>query len=58
MLNRHRQKGQTLSEYSIAMFALLVALFVPWGGEPSAVARFLDAVRTYHTQASFPLSLP
>lgn len=47
-----------MTEYSIAIFALVVALFVPWNGEPSAVARFLDAVRAYHTQASFPFSLP
>lgn len=57
MRDKH-QKGQTVTEYSIATFALVVALFVPWNGEPSAVARFLDAVRAYHTQASFPLSLP
>jgi len=58
-MNRQKQqRGQTMSEYAIVFFMLLVALFVPWGGEPSAVARFLDAVRTYHTQASFPLSLP
>jgi len=58
MGQRKHEKGQTMTEYSIVFFMLLVALFVPWNNEPSAVARFLDAVRTYHTQASFPLSLP
>lgn len=59
MLNRFRQKGQTMSEYVIVMLFLAVALFVPWReNEPSVVALFLEAVRTYHTQASFPLSLP
>ena len=58
MHDKHRQGGQVISEYSIAMFALLVALFVPWNGEASAVATFLNSVRAYHTQASFPLSLP
>jgi hypothetical protein len=58
MHNKHRENGQVISEYSIALFALLVALFVPWNGETSAVANFLNSVRAYHAQASFPLSLP
>lgn len=58
MCGKHREGGQVISEYSIVLFALLVALFVPWNGDPSAVANFLNSVRAYHTQASFPLSLP
>jgi len=58
MKTKARQSGQAIPEYAIIAFLMIVALFVPWGGQPSAVAQFLNAVRTYHTQASYPLSLP
>ena len=58
-MHRKRQEGgQVLTEYTIATLALIVALFVPWNGQPSAVANFMDKARTYHKQASYPLSLP
>lgn len=53
-----RNSGQSLTEYLVATSALLVALFVPWNGEQSAVVQFLEAVRTFHASASYALSLP
>lgn len=53
-----RNSGQSLTEYLVATSALLVALFVPWNGDQSAVVQFLEAVRTFHASASYALSLP
>lgn len=57
-MHRRRISGQSLTEYLVATSALLVALFVPWNGEQSAVVQFLQAVRAFHANASYALSLP
>jgi hypothetical protein len=53
-----RQRGFSTTEWVALTFWLLLALFVPFGDNPSAVAMFLQAVRDFHANASFPLSLP
>ena len=55
---RWRQSGQSTIEYTVVVLALMAALFIPWNGEQSAVAQFLDAVRDFHANSSFALSLP
>lgn len=53
-----QHKGQSTVEYTVVLVALTVALFVPWQNEPSAAARFMDAVRTMYSDISYSLSLP
>lgn len=47
-----------MTEYVVITSTLLVALFVPWNGEQSPVVQFLQAVRAFHANASYALSLP
>ena len=54
----NKQNGQATLEWTIATFALVVALFVPWNGNDSAVSAFMKAVRINHANSSFVLSLP
>ena len=53
-----KQRGQATAEWTIATFAMVVALFVPWDGHQSAASLFMDAVRTNHANSSYSLSLP
>ena len=53
-----RQKGGATIEWTVATFALTVALFVPWDGNQSAMAQFMDGVRTFYANSTFSLSLP
>jgi len=53
-----KQHGQATAEWSVATFAMVAALFVPWNGEDSAAALFMDAVRTHHANTTYSLSLP
>lgn len=53
-----RNSGQSTVEYTVATFALLVAIFVPWDGDQSAAVRFMEAARQFHANSSFALSLP
>jgi hypothetical protein len=53
-----RQRGFTTVEYIVALTAMIVALFMPFGGDPSVMAQFLTAVRDMHAAGSFALSLP
>lgn len=55
---RDKARGQSLTEYTVITSALLVALFVPWNGEQAPVVQFLEAVRAFHANASYALSLP
>ena len=52
------QRGQASTEWTIATFIIIAALFVPFTGDKSAVSLFMDAVRTHHKDTSFILSLP
>ena len=56
--SRKRNQGQATVEYTVATFALLVAIFVPWDGEQSAAVKFMEAARQFHANSSFALSLP
>jgi len=58
MTNIKKQNGQAMAEWSIATFVLIVALFIPFNGQESAVSMFMDAVRTNHKNTTFSLSLP
>ncbi len=53
-----KQHGQATTEWTVATFAMIVALFIPWNGQQSAVSLFMDAVRTHHANSSYTLSLP
>jgi hypothetical protein len=54
----NRQRGQAMTEWTIATFVLIASLFVPWDGHQSAVSMLMDAVRTNHQNSSFTISLP
>lgn len=51
-------QGSISIEWIIATSTLVVALFVPYNGEDSAVSMFLKAVRDAHANSSYSLSLP
>jgi len=53
-----RQKGGATVEWTVATFALTVALFVPWDGNQSAMAMFMDAIRAFYASTTFSISLP
>lgn len=53
-----RHKGQITTEYLVVTLALVLALFIPWDGQQSAIVQVLQAVRLFHANSSFPLSLP
>ncbi len=55
---RKKQKGQSTVSYIIATSVMVVALFVPWGGQPSAVVQFLEGARALHAASTYNLSLP
>lgn len=54
----NEQKGHVSIEWTLITFALLLALFVPFDGDQSAVSKFTEAVREFHANSSFALSLP
>jgi len=57
-LKMKTQSGHAITEWTVATFILIMAMFVPWNGEQSAVSMFMDAARTNHANSSYPLSLP
>ncbi len=50
--------GQITTEYIVVALAVIATFFVPFSGDRSAVAIFLEAVRAMHAAGSFALSLP
>lgn len=55
---KKKQSGQSTVGYVIATSVLVIALFVPIGGQPSAMVQFMDAVRDLHANSTHTLSLP
>lgn len=56
MLKKH--KGQSTVSYIIGTSVMVIALFVPWGGQPSAMVQFMEGVRALHATSTYSLSLP
>ncbi len=52
------QRGNASVEWTLITFALLAALFVPYDGQQSVATMFMEAVRDFYANSSFPLSLP
>lgn len=50
--------GQVSAEWLMVTAALIIALFVPFDGNQSAVAMFVEAVKDFHANSMFSLSLP
>ncbi len=53
-----RMSGQSTVGYTIATGAMVLALFVPWGGDPAPMVQFMEAVRELHGNSTYVLSLP
>lgn len=47
-----------MAEWLIATMAMMLALFVPFDGDHSAVALFVQAVKDLHANTMYSLSLP
>ena len=58
MYNRKKQQGTISIEWTLITFALVFALFVPFDGDKSAAVKFMEAVRDFHSNSSYVLSLP
>lgn len=58
MKRARRQAGHVSAEWIVATTALVVALFVPFDGDHSAVAMFVQAVKDFHANSMYSLSLP
>ncbi|MEE9424943.1 MAG: hypothetical protein V3V18_08170 [Methylococcales bacterium] len=57
MLNK--QRGSVSTEWVIVTMIMLLALFAPLvGGNQSVMSLFMDALRGFHQNSSFLLSLP
>jgi len=52
------QRGNASVEWTLVTFALLTALFVPYDGQQSVATLFMEAVRDFYANSSFPMSLP
>jgi len=57
-MSYRKTKGQSSVGYVIGTSVLVIALFVPWGGQPSAMVQFMEGVRALHANSSYSLSLP
>lgn len=53
-----RQLGHVSFEWTLVTLIVMTALFLPLDGDKSAVVSLMDAVRSYHANASFAFSLP
>lgn len=52
------QRGQSMTEYLVALLVVMMMIGVSFGGGPSVLDIFLDAVRTSFDRLSGFLSLP
>jgi hypothetical protein len=53
-----KNSGQSTVSYIVATGAIVIALFVPFGGQQSAMVQFMDGVRSLHANGTYSLSLP
>jgi len=53
-----KNNGQSTVSYIIGTSVMVIALFVPWGGQPSAMVQFMEGVRALHAASTYSLSLP
>ncbi len=52
------QRGQSMTEYLVALLVVMMVVGIAFAGEASAIDRFLSAVRTAFDRLSGFLSLP
>lgn len=52
------QQGHTTTDWLVASSIVLAALFIPFDGHNSAVALFIEALRSFYGSSTFALSLP
>lgn len=52
------ERGQSMTEYLVALLVVMMVVGVAFAGEASAVDRFLSAIRTTFDRLSGFLSLP
>ncbi len=58
MRNFRIERGQVSTEWLIVTAVLMAALFIPIDGDQSAVAMFVQAVKDFHANSVYSLSLP
>lgn len=57
-MKRQRQTGHVSTECIVISTAMVIALFVPWDGEQSAMAMLVQGVQSFFSHGSYVLSLP
>nr|WP_295785218.1 hypothetical protein [Rhodoferax sp.] len=54
----HKQSGQSMSEYLVALLVVMMMVGISFTGETSVIEKFLAAVQTAFNKLSSFLSLP
>lgn len=53
-----RQSGQSTTDYVVILFFMLSTIGAMFIGNPSVIDQFVDAVRAFYANYSYPISLP